>query len=75
MEVTGGWRSLHNEEMHNFYSSQNIVIVMKLRKMKWAWHVATTGKVSSSKILVRKPEGRDRVGDRGVDGKIISNIQ
>jgi hypothetical protein len=24
-EVTGDWRKLHNEELHNFYSSPNII--------------------------------------------------
>jgi hypothetical protein len=28
-EVTGGWRRLHNEELHNFYVSQNIIRVIK----------------------------------------------
>jgi hypothetical protein len=23
--VTGGWRKLHNEELHNLYSSTNII--------------------------------------------------
>jgi hypothetical protein len=37
-EVTGGWRRLHTEELHNFYSSLSI-IRMKSRKMKCAGHV------------------------------------
>jgi hypothetical protein len=39
-EVTGEWRRLHNEELHNSYSSQNIIRMMKSRKMRWAEHVA-----------------------------------
>jgi hypothetical protein len=35
-EVAGGWRRLHNEELHNMYDSQNIVRMVKLRRMKWA---------------------------------------
>jgi hypothetical protein len=31
-EVTGGWRKLHNEEVHNLYSSPNIIIIIKSRK-------------------------------------------
>jgi hypothetical protein len=27
-EITGGWRKLHNEELHTFYSSPHIVRVM-----------------------------------------------
>jgi hypothetical protein len=37
-EVTGGWKKLDTEELHNFYSSQNITI--KSRRMRWAGHVA-----------------------------------
>jgi hypothetical protein len=38
--VTGGWRKLHSEKLCNLYSSRNIIRNMKLRKMRWAWHVA-----------------------------------
>jgi hypothetical protein len=37
-EVTGGWRKLHNEELHGLYSSPSIVRVMKARRMRWAVH-------------------------------------
>ena len=39
-EVTGDWRRLHNEELNDLYSSPNIVRVIKLRRMRWAGHVA-----------------------------------
>ena len=42
-EVTGEWRRLHNEELNDLCSSPNIVWVMKLRRMRWAGHVAHTG--------------------------------
>jgi hypothetical protein len=35
-EVTGGWRKLHNEELHNLYSSPNIIRMIKSRRMIWA---------------------------------------
>jgi hypothetical protein len=38
-EVTGGWRKLHNEELHGFYSSP-IFFVIKPRMVRWAAHVA-----------------------------------
>jgi hypothetical protein len=37
-KVTGGWRKLHNEELHNLYSSQSILRIMKSRMMRWAGH-------------------------------------
>jgi hypothetical protein len=39
-EVTGGWRELHNEELHNFYSSPSIIRMIKSRRMRLAGHVA-----------------------------------
>jgi len=42
-EVTGDWRKLHNKELNDFYSSPIIFQVIKLRRMKWAGHVARMG--------------------------------
>jgi hypothetical protein len=39
-EETGGWRKLHNEELHNFYYSPSIIRMIKSRRMRWAGHVA-----------------------------------
>jgi hypothetical protein len=41
-EVVGDWRKLHNEELHNLYSSPNIITsrIIKTRRMRWAGHVA-----------------------------------
>jgi hypothetical protein len=38
--VMGGWRKLHNEELHNLYSSPSIIRVIKSRRKRWAGHVA-----------------------------------
>jgi hypothetical protein len=42
-EVTGDWRKLHNEELHNLYSSPNIIRMIKSRRIRWAGHVARMG--------------------------------
>jgi hypothetical protein len=42
-EVVGGWRRLHNEELHNWYASPNMVRVIKSRRMRWAGHVTRMG--------------------------------
>jgi len=39
----GEWRRLHNEELNDLYSSPSIVWVIKLRRMRWAGHVARMG--------------------------------
>jgi len=55
----GAWRRLHNEELHNLYASQNVVRLMKSRRMRWAGHVGCMGEMRNAyKILVGKPEGK-----------------
>jgi hypothetical protein len=62
-EVTGGWRKLHDEELHGLYSSPSIVRVIKARKMRWAGYVARMGEVRGAyNILVGWPEGRRPLG-------------
>jgi hypothetical protein len=43
-EVTGGCRKLHNEELHNLYSSPNIIRMIKSGRMRWAGHVVRMGR-------------------------------
>jgi hypothetical protein len=62
-EVTVGWRKLHNEELHGLYSSPSLVRVIKVRRMRWAGHVALMGEVRGAyNILVGGPEGRRPLG-------------
>jgi hypothetical protein len=42
-EVTGKCQRLHNEEIHDLQSSPNTIRAIKLRKMRWAGHVARNG--------------------------------
>jgi hypothetical protein len=70
--VTGEWRKLHNEELHNLYSSPDIIKQVKSRLMRWAGHVARMGEERKVyKVLVGKPEGKrplDRPRRRREDG-------
>jgi hypothetical protein len=62
-EVTGEWRKLHNEELHNLYSSPDIIRQVKSRLMRWAGHVARMGEARKVyKAVVGKPEGRRPLG-------------
>jgi hypothetical protein len=62
-EVTGECRKLHNDELNNLYSSQNIVRHNKSRMMSWAGHVARMGvERIVYLVLVRMPEGKRPLG-------------
>jgi hypothetical protein len=62
-EVTGGWRKLHNEELHGLYSLPSIVRVIKARRMRWAGHVARMREVRGAyNILVGRPGERRPLG-------------
>jgi hypothetical protein len=62
-EATGDWRRTHNEELNDLYSSPNIIRVIKLKRIRWAGHVARMGeKRGAYRILVGRPEGRCPLG-------------
>ena len=71
-EITGEWRRLHNEELNDFYSSPNIVRVIKSIRMRWAGHVARMGEKRGCIGFWwgNRREG-DQWGDLGVVGWII----
>jgi hypothetical protein len=42
-KFVGEWRNMHNGELHNLYSSLNIIRQIKSRRMRWLGHVAHKG--------------------------------
>jgi hypothetical protein len=62
-EVTGDWKKLHNEKLHNLYSSPNVIRKIKSRWMRGAGHVARMGEMRNEyRVLVGKPEGKRPLG-------------
>jgi transcription termination factor 2 len=77
-KVTGEWRKLHNEELHDLYSLSNIVRLIKSRRMKWAGHVARMEEERGVyRVLVGKPEGKRPLGrpKHGWKDNIKINLQ
>jgi hypothetical protein len=64
-ERTRQWRKLHNGELHNLYSSPDIIRQIKSRRMRRAGHVARMVEGRN----VGKPEGKDHLEDQGIDGR------
>jgi hypothetical protein len=59
-EVTGEWKKLHDEELHDLYSSPSITTIIKTRRVRWAGHVARIGEktlkmeaICSSEMSIR----------------------
>jgi hypothetical protein len=70
--VTGGWKKLHNEELHNLYSAPSIIRMIKSNRIRWTGHIARMGERRISyRILVGKPEGKKPLADQDVSGCII----
>jgi hypothetical protein len=62
-EVTGGWRTLHNETLRDLDSSPSIIRIIKSRRMRWPGHVARMEeKRDAYRLLVGKPEGKRPLG-------------
>jgi hypothetical protein len=72
-EVTGECRKLHNVELHNLYSSPDIIRQIKSRRMRWAGYVACMGEGRNVyRVLMAKAEGKSHLKDQRVDGKMGS---
>jgi hypothetical protein len=62
-EVTGEWGKLHSEELHNLYSSPNIIRQVNSRRMRWARHVARMGEERKvCRVLAEKPKRKRPLG-------------
>jgi hypothetical protein len=62
---------LWNDELHDLYSSPNIVRVIKSRRMRWAGHVAHMGRGEVvTGFWLGGPKARDHCEDLGVGGRI-----
>jgi hypothetical protein len=73
-KVMGAWRKLHNEELHNLYSSPIIIRMNKSRRIRWAGYVARMGvKRDAYRILVGKPEGKRQLGR--TRRRLVDNIK
>jgi hypothetical protein len=70
------WIRLHNKEFYALYSSSNIILVIKSRRLRWAGHVARIrARRDTYRALVEKHEGSNHVEDPGVNGrKILKRI-
>jgi hypothetical protein len=61
-EVTGEWRKLHNEELHDLYSFPSIIRIIKSKRIRLVVRVARMGKKRNTCRLVGKPKGKRPLG-------------
>jgi hypothetical protein len=65
-EVTGNWRKLYNDELHNLYSSPSIIRMIESRRVRRAGHVTRMGArreaytIFVGKLERKRPLGRPR---------------
>jgi hypothetical protein len=62
-EVAGGWKNMHNEELHNYYSSASTIRMITSRSTGSAGHAERIGEIRNScNIFVGKPEAKRPLG-------------
>jgi hypothetical protein len=62
-DITGDWRKLHNEELHNLYSSTHTITIIKSGRTRWVGHAAHMGAMQNIyKILIQKLERKATLG-------------
>jgi hypothetical protein len=65
---------LQNEKVRALYSSPSIIRIIKLRRMRWAGHVARMGeKRNAYRLLVGNPEGKRPL--RRPKGRCVDNVR
>jgi hypothetical protein len=69
-KLTGGWRKLHNEELHNLYYSPSIIRMIKSKRIKCVGHVVRTGRMHIG-VLRENEKERRHYEDLYVVGWII----
>jgi hypothetical protein len=69
-EVRGGWRKLHNEELHSLYSSPSIIRIINSRRVRWTGHVAQMGEKRNA-YWWESQKVRDHRKDQDVGGWTI----
>jgi hypothetical protein len=70
-EMAGGWRKLHNEEIHKLYFSSNIIRMIKSLKMRWAGHVPCMGEEECVMDLDGKVRRKEITRKTYVSGRTI----
>ena len=57
--VAREWRRIYNKELHDLYSSPDIIRVNKLRRIRWEGQIARMGdRTGKYRVLVGRPEGK-----------------
>jgi hypothetical protein len=74
-EVDRSWKKLHSDELHNLYSSPNIVRVIRARRLRWKGHVAHMKEGRGVyRVLVGRPDSKRSWEDLGIGGRITLGI-
>jgi len=68
-EVAGGWRRLHNEELHSLYNSSHIIKMIKSWRVGWTGNAECMGeRINAYQSFVGKRERRRPLEGLGTYG-------
>ena len=71
-QVTGKSRRLRKQELNALYSSANVIRVITLKRLRWAWHVASMGRREMcTGFRCGDLREKEHFQDLGVDGRTI----